>query len=92
MIYMFRVTHYYLQIYMKTLEICVLKKNQLDPVYFVSAPGLAWQVCLKRTGVKLELIADYDMILMTEKGVRGGILQATHRYAKANNKDMKNYD
>ena len=69
-----------------------LEKNQLDPVYFVSATGLAWQVCLKRTGVKLELIADYDMILMTEKGVRGGILQATHRYAKANNKDMKNYD
>ena len=43
MIYMFKVTHYYLQTYMKILEIC-LEKCQLDPVYFVSAPGLAWQV------------------------------------------------
>ena len=68
------------------------EKYQLDPTYFVSAPGLAWQACLKKTGVKLELITDYDMILMIEKGIRGGICQATHRYAKANNKFMKTYD
>ena len=64
----------------------------LDPVYFVLAPGLAWQACLKKTEVKLELSTDYDMLLMIEKDIRGGICQATHRYAKANNKYMKNYD
>ena len=32
------------------------------------------------------------MLLMFEKGIRGGICHAIHRYAKANNKDMKNYD
>ena len=69
-----------------------LEIYELDPVYFVSAPGLAWQACLKKTEVKLELITDYDMLLMIEKGIRGGICQATHRYAKANNKYMKNYD
>ena len=69
-----------------------LKIYELDPVYFVSALGLAWQACLKKTGVKLELLTDYDMILMIEKGIRGGICQATHRYAKANNKYMKNYN
>ena len=69
-----------------------LEIYELDPIYFVSAPGLAWQACLKKTGVKLELITDYDMILMIEKSVRGGICQATYRYAKANNKYMKNYD
>ena len=69
-----------------------LEKYQLDSVYFVSAPGLAWQACLKKTGVELELLADIDMLLMIEKGTRGGICQATQRYAKANNKYMKNYN
>ena len=67
-----------------------LEKYELDPTYFVSAPGLAWQACFKKTGVKLELITGYDMILLIEKGIRGGICQATYRYAKANNKYMKN--
>ena len=53
-----------------------LEKYQLDSVYFVSAPGLAWQACLKKTGVKLELLTDSDMILMIAKGIRGGICQA----------------
>ena len=61
-----------------------LETYELDPIYFVSAPELAWQACLKKTEVKLELLIDYDMILMTEKGIRGEIGQATHRYAKAN--------
>ena len=65
---------------------------ELDPAHFLSAPGLAWEVCLKKTGVKLELLTDYDMLLMVEGGIRGGMCQATHRYAKANNKHMKNYD
>ena len=65
---------------------------EIDPVQFFSAPGLAWQACLKKTGVKLELLTDYDMILMTERGIRGGICQATHRHAKANNKYMKSYN
>ena len=65
---------------------------ELDPAHFLSAPGLAWQACLKKTKVKLELLTDIDMLLMVEKGIRGGICQATHRYAKENNKYMNDYD
>ena len=64
---------------------------ELDPAHFVSAPGLAWQACLKKTEVKLELLTNIDMLLIAEKETRGGICQAIHRYAKVNNRYMKNY-
>ena len=69
-----------------------IKVYGLDPAHFLSAPGLAWQVCLKMTKVKLELSTDIDMLLMVEKGTTSRICQAIHRYAKANNKYMKNYN
>ena len=43
---------------------------ELDPAHFLSASGLAWQACLKETGVKLELLTDIDMLLMVKKGIR----------------------
>ena len=65
---------------------------ELDPAHFLSAPGLAWKACLKKTKVELELLIDIDILLMVEKGNRGGTCQAIHRYAKANNKYIKNYN
>ncbi|XP_057296192.1 uncharacterized protein LOC130625142 [Hydractinia symbiolongicarpus] len=66
---------------------------KLDPAHFYSAPGLAWKAALKYTGVRLELLSDPDMLLMFERGIRVGITQAVHRYARANNKYMEDqYD
>ena len=65
---------------------------ELDPAYILSTPGLAWQACFKKAEVKLELLTYIDMLFMAEKGTRGGISQAIHRYPKSNNRYMKNYD
>ena len=69
-----------------------IKIYQFDPAHFVSAPGLAWQACLKETEINLELLADINMLLMVEEGIRGRMCQAIYRYAKTNNKFKKNYD
>ena len=71
-------------------DMCI-KEYELDPAHFVSLRGLAWQACLKKTNIELELLTDYDMLLMVEKGIRGEICHSIHRYAKANNKYMQNY-
>ena len=72
-------------------DMCI-KEYELDPAHFLSLPGLAWQACLKKTNIELELLTNYDMLLMVEKGIRGGICHSIHRYAKANNNYMKNYN
>ena len=53
---------------------------------------MAWKVCLKKTGIRLELLQDPDMLLMFEREIRGGITQSVHRYAAANNPYMEEYD
>ena len=72
-------------------DMCI-KECELDPVHFLSLPGLAFQACLKKTNIELELLSNYDMLLMVEEGIRGGICHSILRYAKANNKYMKNYN
>ena len=66
--------------------------SELYRACFLSAPGLAWEACFKKTEIKVELLTNNDMLLMVEKGIRDGICYAIHRYAKANNKYLKNYD
>ena len=78
-------------VFEKFRNMCI-KVYELDPAHFLSLPGLAWQACLKETSVKLQLLTDYDMLLMVEEGIRGGICLSIHRYAKAHNKYVKNYD
>ena len=61
-------------VFEKFREVC-LENYGLDPAHFYTAPGLAWQACLKKTWITLDLISDPDMLLMFERGIRGGITQ-----------------
>jgi hypothetical protein len=72
-----------------------LQKDGLDPAMYYTLPGYSWDVCLKQTGVKLQLFNDdddqLDMLLFTEKGIRGGISMISNRYGRANNPYMKEH-
>ncbi|KAE9521294.1 hypothetical protein AGLY_018313 [Aphis glycines] len=72
-------------------DVCMSTYN-LDAAHYYTAPGLSFDAMLKYTGQKLELLSDYDMLLMFENGIRGGLVQASMRYAKANNLKSPNYD
>ena len=74
---MFKAMHYCQLMYLRTFEIC-LEIYELDPARFLTAPGLTWQETLKKTKVKLDLLPDVDILLMVEKGIRGGIFHSIY--------------
>ena len=67
-----------------------LEHYALNPAHFFTSPGLAWQACLKKTGIELELLTNPDMLLMFECGIRAGIIQAIHQHVRANDMYMGN--
>ena len=70
----------------------MFKRISIRPSPFVSTPGLAFEAMLKCTKVKLELLTDIDMILIVEKGIRGGLTQVVKKQAVANHKYLPRYD
>ncbi|XP_076660055.1 uncharacterized protein LOC143363342 [Halictus rubicundus] len=69
-----------------------LENYKLDPAHYYTLPGFAWDVMLKMTKIELDLFTDVDMLLFVERGIRGGLSQCSHRYARANNKYLPTYD
>ena len=55
-----------------------IEMYRFDPAHFLFSPGQAWQACLKKTEVELELLTDNDMLIMFEEGTRGEMCQATY--------------
>ena len=78
-------------VFEKFVDTC-LKFYGLDPCHYFRSPGLSWDAMLKMTGVKLEKISNIEKYLLFEEVLKGGVSYITKRYAKANNKYMKNYD
>ena len=76
----------------ENFRLTCLHHYKLDPAHYYTSPGLAWDACLKTTGQHLQLLHDYDMLMMIERGIRGGITHISKRYAEANNKYMVNYN
>ncbi|VVC25093.1 Ribonuclease H-like domain,Zinc finger C2H2-type [Cinara cedri] len=72
-------------------NIC-MKTYNLDPAFYYTAPGFSFDCMLKYTKMKLELLTDYDMLLMIKKGIPGGLVQVSKRYVKAKNYTMEDYD
>lgn len=72
-------------------NIC-LRSNGLDPCYFYTSPGLAWQAALKMTEVRLELLIYIDMHLFIEEGLRGGTSTISHRFSEANTSYLHDYN
>ena len=68
-------------------DVCI-DNYGLDPTWYYTSPGLAWDAMLKTTDVKRELNSDPDMALMIEKVIRGGVAMISHRHGKANNRYM----
>ena len=76
----------------ETFRKTCLHQCGLDPAHYYTSPGLSWDALLKKTGIDLELLTDYDQHLFIEKGMRGGISMASKRHAKANNRLVDGYD
>ena len=69
-----------------------MEEFKLDPAHFFSAPGLSWMAALKVTRVSMDFIKDIDMMLMIERGIRGGVTSAVRRYVKSNNPKCVDFD
>ena len=80
--------------YLRTVEICVLKYMSLILKNFFQLQDQYGKQLgtRKNTKAKLDILTDIDMLLMVQKGITGRIFHSVYRYAKANNKYMKDYD
>ena len=75
-----------------TFRNTMLGSHKLDPLHYITLPSFSWDAAMKHSKIELELLTDYEMLCMIEKGIRGGLSIVAHRHAKANNKYMSDYN
>ena len=71
-------TVYIVDVFNNFRNMC-LEIHELDPAHFISASGLSLEVALNENKLKLDLLTDIDMLIMVEKGIRGGICLSISR-------------
>ena len=76
----------------QTFRRTCMNAYKLDPLHYLTAPGLSWEALIKYTNINLELLTDIDMHMLIEKGMRGGISMVSKRHAKANTPHTADYD
>ena len=91
--YMVRYLH--LDIYLLTdvfekFREVTLQEDGLDPVHFVSLPGLSYMACFKRTNETIDLLQDIDMVRLFERGIRGGLTFVNKHFIQARIPELNN--
>jgi hypothetical protein len=71
--------------------LCISTYN-LDALNYQTSPALTFDSMLKYTRIELELVSDYDKLLMLETGIRGDLVQASRRFARSNNEKTPGFD
>ena len=71
-------------------RLVTLKEDGLDPVHFVSLPGLSYMACFKRSGVTIDLLQDIDMVRLFERGIRGGLTYVNKHQIQAHIPELNN--
>ena len=67
-----------------------LNEDGLDPVYYVTLPGMTWDSAFKFTEVEVDLLSTVEMYEFMEKGIRGGMTFINEHHLKANNARVPN--
>lgn len=67
-----------------------LSEDGLDPVHFVSLPGLSYNACFKRSGETIDLLQDIDMVRLFERGIRGGLTYVNKHHVEARIPELGN--
>ena len=76
----------------ESFRVVTMNSYGLDPLHYLTAPGLSWDAMLKMTKVELELFTEPEQLLFIEQGIRGGVSMISNRHSKANNAYLPDFD
>ena len=76
----------------QTFRSMALEQDGLDPVNFVSIPGLSWESAFKMTGTTVDFLQDSVMYEFFEAGIRGGMTFINQHQLSRNSPDDEDFD